>query len=416
MLSILNNYFFFLFLTTLAVSDNLVLFFIGWVGLNISLYGILLKSFNSYNKEITLKYFISGSIITMFLLFSTLLYFIDYYTFSLSSSSYLFLNTDSVLGSFGSIFSVSKSQKVFYTVLVCSMLFKLGSFPFHFYLADMYQSLNERETMFAYTIALKISIFVTLLKFLTFFWYLNYTIVDTVIYSGFSSMFISSFSMLKQYKLSKLWAYSYLNSIGFTLLALASGISSEFGEISFYSAKVYFFTYLITWFGIVDFLSTFSLRTVNSKISKKLFYVSDLLYLNSYKVLGLSKNNRSFYDGYVLSKNKSFDFVIFISSLFGLPPAIGFFSKALVYFDLASNSQTILILIGVLLLTPLSSFAYLKLIVYSIIDAGKMSSYSKVSGLPILVTNSYNSNYFVNYSFVSKLILILPLVSFIYYI
>ena len=37
----------------------------------------------------------------------------------------------------------------------------------------MYQSLNEKETMFIYTIALKISIFVTLIKFLTNFWYLN---------------------------------------------------------------------------------------------------------------------------------------------------------------------------------------------------------------------------------------------------
>jgi presenilin-like A22 family membrane protease len=67
----------------------------------------------------------------------------------------------------------------------------------------MYQSLNEKETMFIYTIALKISIFVTLIKFLTNFWYLNDFIFDLIACSGFSSMFISSFSMLKQYKLSK---------------------------------------------------------------------------------------------------------------------------------------------------------------------------------------------------------------------
>jgi formate hydrogenlyase subunit 3/multisubunit Na+/H+ antiporter MnhD subunit len=53
-------------------------------------------------------------------------------------------------------------------------------------------------------------------------------------------MFISSFSMLKQYKLSKFWAYSYLNSLGFSLLAISSGISSELGEVSFYSSKIYF--------------------------------------------------------------------------------------------------------------------------------------------------------------------------------
>lgn len=49
-----------------------------------------------------------------------------------------------------------------------------------------------------------------------------------------------------------------------------------------------------------------------------------------------------FFNNYSLCKNKSLDFLVFISSLFGLPPALGFFSKALVYFDLASNYNTIL--------------------------------------------------------------------------
>lgn len=202
MLSILNNYFFFLFLTSLAVSDNLVLFFISWVGLNISLYGILLKSFNSYNKEITLKYFISGSIMTMFLLFSVLIYFLDYFTLSINTSSYIYLFTENLQMDV-IVNDVSTLQKVFYSILLSALLFKLGAFPFHFYLADMYQSLNERETMFVYTISLKLAIFITMLKLLSSFWYLNYAVIDLFICSGFGSMLISSFSILKQYKLSK---------------------------------------------------------------------------------------------------------------------------------------------------------------------------------------------------------------------
>jgi hypothetical protein len=67
------------------------------------------------------------------------------------------------------------------------------------------------------------------------------------------------------------------------LLAISSGISSELGEVSFYSSKIYFFTYLITWFGLLDFISSFSLKTINSKVSKKLYYVSDLLFINIFK-------------------------------------------------------------------------------------------------------------------------------------
>lgn len=168
MLAILNSYFFFLFLTTLVVSNNLVLFFISWVGLNISLYGILLKSFNSYNKEMTLKYFISGSLVTIFLLVAILLYFMDFFTFNYVSVSYLYFNNNSLTNT-SELIAISTIQKIYYSIIIAAFLFKLGAFPFHFYLVDMYQTLNTKETMFMYTVALKISIFFTLLKFLSSF-------------------------------------------------------------------------------------------------------------------------------------------------------------------------------------------------------------------------------------------------------
>lgn len=415
MLSVLNNYFFFLFLTTLAVSDNLALFFIGWVGLNISLYGVLLKSFNSYNKEITLKYFISGSIVTMFLLFSILLYFLEYFTLSITSGNYLYLGTDKLRSAAILALDVSKVQKVFYSILICSLLFKLGSFPFHFYLADMYQALNERETMFIYTIALKIAVFLTLLKILTSFWYLNSAVFDLLITSGFASMFISSFSLLKQYKLSKFWAYSYLNSIGFTLLAVSAGISSEFGEVSFYSAKVYFFTYILTWFGILDFIASFSLKSVNGSVNRKLYYLTDLMYLSDRTFFRLKSLPISNLGSFFTYHNKGYYFAALLVSLFGLPPLLGFFSKALVYFDLASNSQTMLVFIFVLFLTPVVSFAYLKLIIYSLVTGGSQNSVSKVSGSTVfLVETSEPSAFILSYKSVVDFLILFPTFYFLW--
>lgn len=167
MLNSLNNYIFLTFLTTLAFSDNLILFFISWVGLNISLYGILLKSFNSYNIEITLKYFVSGSVITIFMLFAMLLFFIDYFTFSFDSASYLYFNTSSVIENKINLYYVSKFQKIYYILIVFALLFKLGSFPFHFYIPEIYEALDIKKTMLMYTVTLKISIFFTLLKLLS---------------------------------------------------------------------------------------------------------------------------------------------------------------------------------------------------------------------------------------------------------
>lgn len=354
MLAILNNYLFFSFLLTLAMSNNLVLFFISWVGLNISLYGIILKGFNSYNKEVTLKYFISGSIITIFILFGILLYFMDYFTFSITDSNYLFFNKTSLIQT-NEIFYISKNQKIFYCLLTSAFLFKLGSFPFHFYLADIYEALSAKETMLIYTITLKIFIFFTFIKFLSNYWYLNSAVSDILLYSGFGSIFVSSFAILKQYKLLRFWSFSYLNALGYTILSLSSGISSEYGELSFYSAKIYFISYLIVWFGIFDIL-------YNKKMSH-ITYSIDLIN-NNFGNLNILKN---------------YSFLFFLVSLLGLPPTLGFFSKAIVYFDLVSNSKTSLIFVATLLLTPFIAFAYLKLIIYLIVGFKNKNKYLKKS-------------------------------------
>lgn len=408
MLAILNSYFFFLFLTTLVVSNNLVLFFISWVGLNISLYGILLKSFNSYNKEMTLKYFVSGSIVTIFILVAILLYFMDFFTFNYSVASYLYFNNDS-LSETSELLYVSKLQKIYYSLIVSALLFKLGAFPFHFYLVDMYQTLNSKETMFLYTIALKISIFFTLLKFLSSFWYLNPIIVNLLICSGFGSVFVSSFSILKQYKLSKFWAYSYLNSAGYTLVALASGIGAQFGEISFYSAKVYFFTYILVWFGILDFISRVTFKTYKNKIFKKLYYVSDLTFLsNSLRISKpLSLENVNYF-----KNNLSYYFSTLIVSLLGLPPTLGFFSKAVVYFDLISNIQTLPVFVSLLALTPLVAFAYLKIIIY-VLFSKVNNTFSKINKNVVNVLVE-DSQFLITFEHVSKFIIISPILFFVF--
>lgn len=406
MLSILNNYIFLLFLTTIAFSNNLVLFFISWIGLNISLYGILLKSFNSYNKEMTLKYFISGSVVTVFLLFSIMLYFMDYFTLSFLSPSYIFFSEQCLTYDYNIIY-INKAQKFFYSIILGSLLFKLGAFPFHFYLSDIYQTLNEKETMFLYTIVLKVSIFFTMLKFISNFWYLNGFVSELLIMSGFGSIFVSSFSILKQYKLAKIWAYSYLNSIGFTLISIVAGTVSDIGELSFYSAKIYFFVYLITWFGILDFISTISIKTKNSVLDKKLYYVSDLVYINSTSLF-LSKNsvniNNKYYEFFKLPI--AYHFLILVVSLLGLPPTFGFFSKALIYANLLSNHLTILIFILVLITTPLISFAYLKLIIYAILGVNSKTNF-QINNNTILIKIS-QSQFPVNFRIISFLIFTMP--------
>jgi len=110
------NYFFLTFLSSLAISNNLILFFISWVGLNVSLYGILLRGFNSYNIEIVLKYFLSGAIITALLLLSISFFYLEFFTFNFDSVSYIFLNSDSSLINSVDKFRISNLQKLFFFI------------------------------------------------------------------------------------------------------------------------------------------------------------------------------------------------------------------------------------------------------------------------------------------------------------
>jgi NADH-quinone oxidoreductase subunit N len=132
------------------------------IGLNISLYGILLRKPNLRSSEMVIKYFISGAILTVFLIFALLLHFIQYFSFSIDMVSFLNAN-------FEIPENIMFIDKLVYSIIISIILFKLGAFPFHFYLEDIYGILHFRNSIFIYTITLKLLMFVLLLKVINSF-------------------------------------------------------------------------------------------------------------------------------------------------------------------------------------------------------------------------------------------------------
>jgi len=165
--SLINCFIFSYFLISFVLSDNLILFFISWVGLNISLYGVLLKSFNSFNIELTLKYFISGSILTIILLFAMLLYYLEINSFSLNFFNYIVIYQEDII--INNALYTTSSLKMIYIIILSLIIFKLGLFPFNFYLIDIYQALDIKKSMVLYTILLKIAVYILFLKHLSNF-------------------------------------------------------------------------------------------------------------------------------------------------------------------------------------------------------------------------------------------------------
>lgn len=86
-----------------------------------------------------------------------------------------------------------------------------------------------------------------------------------------------------------------------------------------------------------------------SSIFNRLDYISDLLLVYDIKLK---------YVRIVMC------LLIFILSLAGLPPLLGFFTKALVFFSLSSSKLSIVFLFFCLLTTPIMSFTYLRLIIF----------------------------------------------------
>jgi NADH-quinone oxidoreductase subunit N len=135
--------------------------------LNISLYGVFLTSNAKNKEEATVKYFTTGVILTAIFLFTMSLYAVEFLTFDINTLNYLFLKNYTISENFN--FNLNILQKLFYTIIIFLFLFKLGAYPFHFYLVDIYEILEPRKSMFYYTIPLKITVLLTLTNFLEYF-------------------------------------------------------------------------------------------------------------------------------------------------------------------------------------------------------------------------------------------------------
>lgn len=383
------NVFFLIFLTLLVLSSDLINFFISWVGLNITLYGILLSGYNIYKNEITLKYFLSGSIITIFLLMSISIFYVNYGTFNFFNFSYIHFKSFS--GNYWDG-SVSSSQRFSIIIIILCVLFKLGAFPFHFYLGDIYEGLDIKKNMFLYTIPLKVIVFILLIKISSIFAIYGSIVDDILKVSAIGSISASTFNMLWQKKLRRFWAYSYLNSIGFSIVSLDFLEISKFTNTEYFSGKVYFLVYIFTWFFIYEIF--YQIYVLRNNTFMEFEFISDLKKFSNknYQLSYFTIQNKK--TGVIKKKNKNLELknyawkhlilseatyfysiktlrfllLLLILSLMGLPPFLGFYSKALLYSSLLTSKINSVFLFWILAISPVAGLSYLRLIMPLVSD------------------------------------------------
>lgn len=289
------------------------------------------KTYSEYSTESGLKYFVLGVFGSAFLLLSGCFFYILYGTLDLRELGTCFYYVSFLGNNYLSLKILSFLAVSFFLL---AFFLKLGIVPLHSWVPDVYEGAPTIVT----------ALFSTLPKFLFFCFVLE--VLDRVFFSyiselkflfqfgGIFSILVGTFFAIGQTRIKRLYAYSSIIHAGYLLLALSS--TSYYGYQFFF---FYLFFYIVTTLGLFSIL----LALIDNASGIRIKYLSELP--------SLSVSN-----GYL-----SFIFSIFLFSLAGIPPMIGFFSKFYIFSSLFFvNEYTVATLI--LVFSVLGAFYYVYLV------------------------------------------------------
>lgn len=310
-------------LIMMIVSNHLFVIFLFLEVLNICLYCLIGLNKNS-NKgiEAAFKYFIQSALATIigFFVISVIYIF----------TGTLFINELSILLNGASLDPIMQFG---ICVLISVILFKLGLFPFHSWIPDVYQGSYLIVALFIGTLPKFAYIFL----FLKFFLIVpNNLLISYVLYISLLSVLYGTIISLYQVSLKRLLAYGSMAHMGFIVYSLALSTI-----ISITSSIFYLLVYVILTIFVFSFMFFFF-----EKKGDNLFFIDDISKLGSI----LNKN-------YLLSLTFSF----ILLSLAGLPFFVGFISKWYIFISLLNKNYFIDLMV-LLNSSVLSAAYYIRLI------------------------------------------------------
>lgn len=329
---------------------NLGLLFIGIELLSISSF-VLAGSDkrNLLSNEASLKYFITGSVFSSFLLFGIALVYAVTGSFDVT-----------VIGAFYSQ-AGGNINNLFYVgmlMIIIALGFKVAAAPFHFWAPDVYDGSPAMVTLFLSTMG-KIAAFGAFLRlFNQAFLPVPYHIGILTCIMAVATMFIGNLSALWQDSYKRMLAYSAVAQTGYLLLVIpASGSMSA--DVLFYNGVTY--------------------------IAASVIAFSVLLLLNQYtesesrsQLIGLAKQNPFL----------AFAVTVAMLSLAGIPPTAGFFGKYYL-FTLAAGAGYTPAVVFAVISSLISIFFYFDIII-------KMYTGEAQEQLKMVIPPAYSFSIFVS--------------------
>ena len=321
-------------ISVMTSANNFLVVYLGLELMSLSLYALVaLRRDHAITTEAAMKYFVLGALASGFLLYGL-------------SMMYGATGSLEIPKVFEQIATgrINREVLVFGIVfVVAGLAFKLGAVPFHMWVPDVYQGAPTSITLliagapkFA-AFAITIRLLVEGMLGLAVDWQ------QMLIVMAVGSLVVGNAAAIAQTNLKRMLAYSSIAQMGFILLGLSAGVVSgntlSAGN-AYSSAMFYIVTYVLTTvgtFGMIMFLSRQGFESEE---------IDDLA--------GLGK--RSPWAAGVMT--------VFMFSLAGIPPMVGFYAKLAILQALVSTNVTAYLVLAVIavLLSLIGAFYYLRVV------------------------------------------------------
>ena len=242
-------------------ANHLLLFFVGLELLSLPLYVLTgLGSKSGGSSEASFKYFLIGSICSAVFIYGTSLIW--------ASLGTLHINEIAEIFSTRLVDNSSTTLWMGVVLVMVSLFFKLGVFPFHFWIPDVYQSAPASIVAWMSS-ATKCATVVLILRLLA---PLPYTVQDSWIIPlsvlSLGSMIWGSVGALFQTNVRRMLGYSTIAHVGYAMIAVVGLIGGSIEK----SAPILAFYFLV--YGVASMIS---FTIASSEETRKNFHTKRLL-------------------------------------------------------------------------------------------------------------------------------------------
>ncbi len=315
-------------------ANNFLVVYLGLELMSLSLYALVaMRRDHGVSTEAAMKYFVLGALASGFLL----------YGLSMMYGATRSLEINEVFNAIGTG-RINATVLTFGVVfIVAGLAFKLGAVPFHMWVPDVYHGAPTAVTLLIggapklAAFAITIRLLVEGLLGLAVDWQ------QMLMVLAVGSLVVGNFAAIAQTNFKRMLAYSTISQMGFMLLGLTAGVvggNTLSAGNAYSSSMFYIVAYVLTTlgtFGTIMFLSRQGFESEE---------IADLA--------GLAK--RAPWLAGVMT--------LFMFSLAGVPPMVGFYAKLAILQALVTTNVTGYIVLAVVavVLSLIGAYYYLRIV------------------------------------------------------